>query len=497
MGMRRTLFCVVVCLCCGSVASAYTLRHDASGRTLRWPGSLLPIEYRVGFSGSVGQDEVLTGAVVRALESWNRVSGSYLQFRYAGRTRVDRAAPDGVNCVIWVTSGWRHRPDAIAYATPRKDASGRIVETDIEINAQHVAWSTQGVLNAFDVQNAVTHEGGHAAGLAHSLDSTGATMFPIIKLGEVFKRSLDGDDIDAIQALYPIVGSELVVYEPAVEADALRPLRTGLLREGAGDTPAITLRADADGDGISEFGLFRRGPQPSFSMVSLAEDVEQPALVAYDEWEVPSGEVEDATAIDIDGDGLDELLVLKAGVEQAAREVVVYDMLAWGDLNEAQARPPVARDAWRIPEGGPVLAVFTVRRPSGSSLAVVRATAEGVLELVLSTPPRRGDSTEQDAARGTSETVFLPRGFTSTDIDAADLNGDGIDEIVVLDQTGEQATVRIYALALDARAPVLMLALRHTLPVPLADGERALGLVGVDLDGTGVDRLGIVHGETR
>ena len=497
MGLRRTLFCIVLCLCGGPLASAYTVRHDASGRTLRWPASLLPIEYRIGFSGSIEQDGTLTGAVVRALQAWNRVPGSYLRFRYAGRTRTDRAAPDGENCVIWVTRGWRHRPDAIAYTTAWVDASGRIVDTDIELNAQRFTWSTTGAVGAFDVQNTVTHEGGHEAGLAHSLEWTGTTMFPIIMLGEVLKRSLDGDDIDAVRALYPVAGSEIVLYEPAGEGDALRPVRTGLLREGEGGTLKLALRADADGDGADEFALFRGGRRPSFSLVASVPGSGEPVVIASDEWEVPSGEVEDAAAIDVDGDGLEELIVLKDDETLAHQEVLVYDMPAWGDLDETQAQPPVARDAWRIPSGDTVLALFAVRQPGGPSLGVVKATADGAPALVLSTPPRRGDATEQDAARGTSVPVLLPRGFAFTDIDAADLDGDGTDEIVVLDQDGDQATVRVYDLTLDEHAPALTLTLRQELPVPLADGERALGLVGIDLDGAGVDRLGILHAATR
>jgi hypothetical protein len=219
--------------------------------------------------------------------------------------------------------------------------------------------------------------------------------------------------------------------------------------------------------------------------------------VAYDEWVIPAGgEVEDAAALDVDGDGFDELVVLKYDSTLASQEVLVYPMPAWGAVTHADAQPALARDAWRIPDGNNLLALFALRRPGGGSLGVVRA-AGGVLELELATPPRVGDTTAADAARGESVAVSLPEAFAATEIDAADLDGDGTDEVIVLDQDGPRATVRIYDLVPHTDGPALMLALRASLPVPLPKGERALGLVGVDLNASGLDRLGVLHAEIQ
>jgi hypothetical protein len=498
MGLRRTLFCIAVCLCSALPASAFTLRHDTRGNVLRWPPSSLPVCYRIGVSGSAEADATLTSAVVRAFEAWNRAPGSYFRFRYAGRTSATRATPDGENCVIWVTHGWPYRPETIAYTTVWIDGLGRILDTDVELNAELFTWSPGRMPGVVDVQNAVTHECGHAVGLAHSLDSTETTMFPIILLGEVLKRSLEPDDVAGLRALYPVVSSELVLYEPVeVPATSLRPVLDGLLADKAGGAPTVVLRTDADGDGADELGVFRAGAdptheRPSFSLVKPNPGGVGALLVAYDEWEIPAGgEVEDAAALDTDGDGFEELVVLKEDPVRGTQEVLVYPMPTWGALDEAYARTAVARDAWRIPAGGPVLALFALRRPGGSSLGVVRATAGGALELELTTPPRPGDATEADAARGESMAVLLPDGFAMTDIDAADLDGDGTDEVIVLDQDGADATVRAYDVVAHPDGPALTLALRWSLPLGLPEQERALGLVGVDLDGLGLDQIGI------
>jgi len=499
MGLRRALFCIVLCLCGVPTASAFVICHDTSGHTLHWPASSLPVHYRVGVSGSVEDDEALTSAVVRAFQTWNRVPGSYLRFRYDGRTSTSRPAPDGENCVIWVMGGWSHKPEMIAYTTVWPGYAGQVIDVDIELNAEWFVWSVDGASGEVDVQNVVTHESGHALGLAHSLESTRTTMFPVILLGEVLKRSLEPDDVAGLRALYPAVATELVVYEPVgVPSDGLREVLDGLIAEDAAGAPSIVLRADTDGDGADEIGLFRAGERPSFSIVKPGEVGDEPLLVAYDEWVIPAGgEVEDAAALDVDGDGLEELIVLKYDLTLASQEVLVYPMPTWGAVDEAAARPALARDAWRIPAGNTLLALFAMRCPGGGSLGVVRARASGALELELVSAPLPGDMTAADAARGESVPVLVPEGFAMTDIDAADLDGDGVDEVIVLDQDGSEATLRAYDVVAHVDVPVLTLRLRWSVPLWQLPLRRALSVMGLDLDALGVDRLGILHAEIR
>ena len=499
MSLRRALFCIAVCLCGVPTASAFVTRHDASGDTRRWPASSLPVRYRVGVSGSAEGDEALTKAVLRAFQTWNRVPGSYLRFRYEGRTRTIQPGRDEENCVLWVTAGWRHKPEMIAYTTIWFDAQGRVVEADIELNAEWFSWSAEGALGKVDVQNVVTHESGHALGLAHSLESTGTTMFPVILLGEVLKRSLDPDDAAGLRALYPTVATEVAVYEPTgAPTPELRTVLDGLLAAGADGAPSIVLRTDADADGADEIGIFRSGERASFSVVKPDAAGGEPLLVAYDEWAIPTGgEIEDAAALDVDGDGLEELVVLKYDLALGSQEVLVYPMPSRGAVNEASAQAALARDAWRIPAGNTLLALFAMRCPVGGSLGVVRATASGGLELELVSGPLPGDMTAADAARGESVPVLLPEGFAMTDIDAADLDGDGVDEVIVLDQDGPAATLRAYDVIVAGDAPVLTLRLRWSAPLGQAAQERALGVMGIDLDASGVDRLGVLQAEIR
>jgi hypothetical protein len=435
-----------------------------------------------------------------AVQTWSRVPGSYLRLRYAGQTTESRPAPDGENCVIWVTRDWPYKPETIAYTTAWIDASGLIIDADIELNAELFTWSAEGAPGTVDTQNAVAHECGHVVGLAHSIDSTGPTMFPIVLLGEVLKRSLETDDLAGVRVLYPLVSSKLALYGVS---DRLRLVLDGLpafpRSEGydGARTPSLVVRTDLDGDGVHELGLFRTGERPSFSIVEPDPAGGEPIEIAYDAWAIPAqGEVEDAAVLDVDGNGLEELLVLKYDGAGGTQEVLVYDMPAWGQVQEAAARPPMGRDAWRIPRGGNVLAMFALRHFAGTSLGIIRAGRAG-LELELTTPPQAGDMTEADAARGESVPVLLPEHFAFTDIEAADLDGDGTDEVIVLDQDGAKASVSIYDLALDADGPALMLRLRSTMPLEQAQDERALAIVGLDLEGCGADQLGVLRGTIR
>jgi hypothetical protein len=140
---------------------------------------------------------------------------------------------------ILVPPVWIFSPDAIAVTVITVDnQSHQIVDADISLNPNRVfrVLPPEGLLNTpdDDIQNALTHELGHALGLAHNPELPSAVMYPSARAGETLKRILSQDDLDAISALYGLPapsgctsagGSAGWLALVALALVALRPLR--------------------------------------------------------------------------------------------------------------------------------------------------------------------------------------------------------------------------------------------------------------------------------
>lgn len=84
------------------------------------------------------------------------------------------------------------------------NAGSILTDCDIEINSSYT-WSTSGESGKYDVQNILTHELGHWLKL-HDLylsSDSEKTMYGSAYTGETKKRTLDTDDINGINAIYP------------------------------------------------------------------------------------------------------------------------------------------------------------------------------------------------------------------------------------------------------------------------------------------------------
>lgn len=121
--------------------------------------------------------ERAVAAIQTALRTWE-AANPRIMFSYQGQTSVPPIPNDGMNVI-----GWAPGPNI---AFPRGDNAGRLVEFDIALayglwdwhscggrdgSCTMVPWYEPGGLGYFpngftDVQNLVTHEAGHALGLA-------------------------------------------------------------------------------------------------------------------------------------------------------------------------------------------------------------------------------------------------------------------------------------------------------------------------------------------
>ncbi len=189
-------------------------------------------------------------AVRKSFAAWAGAAGSDLSFPDQGLSVDPKNRKVGffpgqfnVNLILWRTASctttvppgdacltdggcgnkydcWDHGDAVIATTTTTSNRyTGQISDTDIELNdAPGSDGSTKFSFTAndgppcndpnqtgcvrIDIENTITHEAGHSLGLDHTTVPD-ATMFATAPEGEISKRTLHDDDIQAIQLIYP------------------------------------------------------------------------------------------------------------------------------------------------------------------------------------------------------------------------------------------------------------------------------------------------------
>lgn len=192
-------------------AHAYVIQETGSGSEIRFRS--LPQDFLISEEGAA---DVTGGlefeALARAFQSWEDVADSDARFSSLEAVNmddsdiyVDEGLPgrDRKNLIAWVESGWPDGPALIALTfTYYVETSGKILEDDIAMNGTDYTWTAVDGVVMTDVESIAAHEIGHAFGLGHSLEAE-ATMFATASQGETKKRSLDLDDMAAVQHSYP------------------------------------------------------------------------------------------------------------------------------------------------------------------------------------------------------------------------------------------------------------------------------------------------------
>lgn len=171
-----------------AASSCYALIADGA----RWknvePWEVLSSTSADGIGASAVKSR--TNASVTEWESHLTPSGDILGAGSLGSTPVDPDAPDEHNVVQF---GNDPRAGVIAVTTVWGIFSGpvsmrRIVEWDMILD-RDFTWSTSGEPGKMDLRNILTHELGHAMGMAHPSDScTKETMYRFASEGERRRR---------------------------------------------------------------------------------------------------------------------------------------------------------------------------------------------------------------------------------------------------------------------------------------------------------------------
>lgn len=210
--MRRltlALAAVMLALAVPSTARAYQLEQDPTGAQVRWSSGLTL--YVDPGARSISADQVMA-AVQRAAAHWADAAGVKIDVQQEsshGQEGYQGQRGDNRSEVIFVEDEWEGDSDAVATTLITTDTSTHeIVDADILVNeAEHHfailpddAVPGQGLSD--DLEGTLTHELGHALGLAHNKDLPEATMYPSTVPGETSKRKLNPDDVQGAQALY-------------------------------------------------------------------------------------------------------------------------------------------------------------------------------------------------------------------------------------------------------------------------------------------------------
>ena len=207
-----------------SLSHAYVLKRDSSGVAIRWTR---PVEFVVDsrLNEVLGEPQAIA-AVRSALSSWSVAAPTLPMSLTAGQVEgmgYDQSSEARNKNEIFGLSNWVFDSNAIAVTLVTTNTiSHEILDADVAMNMQSHIFRVLPVPNTNnrfdDIQNTITHELGHALGLAHNPNDSSVVMYPFASLGEISKRLLSFDDEEGIAALYPPGGPRI---RPASGCNAL------------------------------------------------------------------------------------------------------------------------------------------------------------------------------------------------------------------------------------------------------------------------------------
>ena len=230
------------------VRSRTTRDSQDGGHCLGWPAGT--VEFRENVNGAPGTGDAGFAAMERSLATWeaqmeacgnlmlrmgprtttrvtgfNSANGASNENVLLFRTQLcSQVVQSGDACLAQDNCGnvhdcWDFAAGTLAVTTTTYNPrTGKMYDADLEMNATVHLFTTVdsppcGNIDAptcvsTDVQNTVTHELGHALGLAHSPDPR-STMFAGAERGETSKRVLDDGSMEFVCTAYHSGGPTL------------------------------------------------------------------------------------------------------------------------------------------------------------------------------------------------------------------------------------------------------------------------------------------------
>ncbi len=178
------MWLTIILICCVITVGAYQIRKD--GGFYGYPA------YVKCYSGFT-QETI--NAVHNGCNAWNTANGSPLVYRNTA-THSNTVYPDN-NGVNEITRGYRGTCKYVMQTQYVRYDNSYIYEADIDIN---VSWDFGTASTSYNTLTAITHELGHALGLADELTLTTSMMYKYLVPGET--RTITADDMAGIYVIY-------------------------------------------------------------------------------------------------------------------------------------------------------------------------------------------------------------------------------------------------------------------------------------------------------
>lgn len=184
-------------------ALAWNVKTNSSGAELHWVDR--DVEFSLNTDGAHElSPEAVEDMVAASAQQWNMVDGSHMSLLYQGDSaRHGDSETDATN-VIFFEDDWPLAEELLAVTYVWSMSDGEITAFDMAVNTRDHEWATSGDVERHDLMNTITHEFGHAVGVDHSEDAY-ASMFATSETGEVVKRDVSPDDMEAVRHLYSVM----------------------------------------------------------------------------------------------------------------------------------------------------------------------------------------------------------------------------------------------------------------------------------------------------
>ena len=188
-------------------SEAYTFTKNSSGSALTWATPAAPTFYTNWYNNSGLSYSQVFSAMTKALSRWKYAGSANISFDYwQGHNAGTPAqyARDYRNSVFFASQSSQKMSSSTIAVTYVYSQSGTIVEADVEFNDENFTFTTTAsdssrFGSSVFLENAATHEFGHAYGMGHSASMQSAMVY----LEYRSQAKLSCDDIQGISVLYP------------------------------------------------------------------------------------------------------------------------------------------------------------------------------------------------------------------------------------------------------------------------------------------------------